>query len=92
MRGILYTPITLREVLAADTSFVSGGILVGLLSIGIVLNCFNDMQETAAPVSNSHLEVMVHALMSKYGRLAVLLFSNATPKEHNDNTAETKVL
>ena len=50
------------------------------------------MQETAAPVSNSHLEVMVHALMSKYGRLAVLLFSNATPKEHNDNTAETKVL
>ena len=92
MRGILYTPITLREVLAADTSFVSGGILVGLLSIGIVLNCFNDMQETAAPVSNSHLEVMVHALMSKYGRLAVLLFSNATLKEHNDNTAETKVL
>ena len=50
------------------------------------------MQETAAPVSNNHFDVMLHALMFKYGRLAILSDSNATPKEHSDNIAETNIL
>ena len=79
-------------MLAAETSFVSGGILIGRWSTGIFRNCFKDMQETAAPVSNNHFDVMLHALMFKYGRLAILSESNATPKEHSDNIAETNIL